>query len=339
MTGSEWYDPNSIYTTDYFVDPSSYLLEVLGKYKSRALTSPEVFTGTNVNNDILLSKFPYIDYTVMNLRDYFSPSGEGYWSFIPPQENLTTGQLRLWPTIVDSLGNIVQTGRYQVTSISGVWGPIGAIFPGAAQLSGNPQLNSQFFGEVSGVQFGYFLKIMDSSSIYEISGFPVSYTGVLKELVVTSVDELRNWYSLSSGFAFSGNLTGATTGISGALTVNYSIGVGVKTEDQIFALSNNIYAPITIYVNDRPAKNITDYYKFEHPAFSASSQPGLDFEYIQAGKRIYFNQPTTDVITVDYNWVTDYVRAQGILKSNAPISPELTPKVNEVRLLINNSII
>jgi len=339
MTGSNWYDPNSIYTADYYVDPTSYKLEVLGKYKSRELTTPESFTGTSVNNDILLSKHPYIDYTVMNLRDYFSPSGEGNWAYIAPQEDQYTGQIRLWPTIVDSLGSIVQTGRHQFTSVSGVWGPIGSVFASSLQLSGNPKLDSQFFGEISGVPFGYYLKIMDSSSIYEISGFPVAYTGVLKELVVTSIDEIRNWYSLSSGYAFSGNITGAATGVSGALTINYSIGVGIKTEDQVFALSNNLYSPITVYVNDRLARNITDYYQFQHPAFSVSSQPGVDYEYIQAGKRIYFNQSTTENIKVDYNWVTDYVKVQGVLRSNVPISPELTPKVNEIRLLINNSVI
>lgn len=339
MTGSNWYDPNSIYTADYFVDPTSYRLEILGNYKSRELSAPESFTGTSVNNDILLSKHPYIDYTVMNLRDYFSPSGDGNWAYIPPQEDHYTGQIRVWPTIVDSLGNIVQTGRHQFTSISGVWGPIGNVFSNSLVLSGNPRLNSQFFGEVSGVLFGYYLKIMDSATIYEISGFPVAYTGVVKDLVVTSIDEIRNWYSLSSGYAFSGNITGASTGVSGALTVNYSIGVGIKTEDQIFALSKNTYSPITVYVNDRLATNITDYYQLQHPAFSVSSQPGIDYEYIQAGKRIYFNQPTSENIKVDYNWVTDYVKVQGVLRSNTSVSPELTPKVNEIRLLINNSVI
>ena len=355
MTTSKWYDPNSIYTVDYFVDQSSYLLDILGNYPSRELSVPEIFTGTSANSDVTLSKYPYIDYSVMNLRNTFSTTGKGNWVYIPPQNNVFSGQIKLWPTILDPSGVILQTGRFVFSAIPTQWGPNQTTeLRYVPQFKDNRDLNEIFFSTSSGVSYGYYLSIMDSNELYKIDSFigPLNVTGLLREQVVLSSTDIERWQNQSlatnnlysfysgtlSGTTINNGTTKATTTL-GEIYTNYVIGVGVTTEDNIFANSNNIYTPLEVSVNGRIASNVTDYYALQHPAFSVSLQPGTDYEYIQAGKKLYFNHVVEGEIKANYKWMTDYIKVEGILRSNSPISPELTPKVNEIRLLINNSVI
>lgn len=336
MTGSEWYDPNSIYTTDYYVDRQSYSISVLDKYNSRELLSPEIYTGTGPNNSIELTKYPFVDYTVINLPDYFFASGQSEWTYFPPSGNITkSGLLKIKPTILDGFGNILQTGEIKFQTYTGIWGEVTGIPP--LRLQGNTEINPAYFGEYSGVNFGYFVQLMDSTKLYEVTAFTDIYSGLLKEPVVVTVDQIRDWNAIGTGWAFSGDLTGQYT--TGYLQVRYSFGIGIKSEDQIFALNNSRYVPISVTVDGRPAKNITDYYTLNHPAFSVSANQGIDYEYIQAGKKLYFNQSVAQEVKVNYRWITDYIQLQGVLRSNNNINPDVTPKVNEVRLLINNSVI
>jgi hypothetical protein len=360
MTGSNWYDPNSIYTADYYVDRSSYLLDILGNYPSRAISAPETFTGTSVNNDIQVSKYPYIDYSVMNMRSLFSTTGNGTWVYIPPQNNIYSGQLRIWPTIINVSGDVLLSGRLDFASTGALWGPnIRNNLSGAARLLNNPDLNPLFLTANSGINYGYYLSIMDSTDLYKINSFagPTDFSGLLEREVVITTNELERWQLYSETFLsgtlagpkfFSGTISGLSLNLgpgvfavesSGFITSDYRIGVGVQTEDNLFALENKTYTPLKVYVNNKLATNITDYYKLEHPAFSSSLQQGTDYQFIHAGKRLYFNEAIDKEIKVDYRWMTDYVSVQGILRSNTPISPEFSPKVNEIRLLINNSVI
>jgi hypothetical protein len=334
MTGSAWYDPNSAYTVDYFVDPASYNITVLGKYQSNNLASPELFTTTGPNNDITLSKYPYIDYAVVNLSSFFGSSNAG-WSFRAPLPDLFSGQLLTIPMVVDRLGQTLQTGVAGFVITSGSWGARSGQL--AQIVSGTPQVNTNYLGTLSGIDFSYYLQVMDSTTLHEINLFPSDYSGVLYSPVTIDTEQLNRWTAQSSGFAFVGDLTG--TPQSGTIKVDYKIGIGIKTEDSIYALNRNFYTPLTVTVDGRPATNITNYATLVHPAFSVSSSQGIDYEYIQAGKYIYFNQPIRQDIKVDYDWVTDYIKLQGVLRSHSPVSPELTPKVNEVRLLINTSVI
>ncbi len=334
MSGSAWYDPNSIYTVDYFVDEGSFNLKILGKYNSRELVTPEVFRSTGPNNDISLSKYPYIDYTVVNIPQFFSTTGEGTWQYVPPVRSIFSGQVKLYPTITDNLGNTIQTGTPSFQTISGLWGEQSGFL--GLLTSGNPDLPLQYFGTVSGVNFGYYIQLMGNSALYEIDAFNTPSTAVLKEPVIVPVNTIREWANINT-LAFSGDLTGSLT--TGYLQVDYAIGVGLKSDDQVFALGFSSYSPLTVLVDGREAKNITNYYTLQHPAFGVSTQLGVDYEYIQAGKTLYFNQPINGNIKVDYSWLTDYLRVQGLLRSNSQINPELSPKVNEVRVLINTSII
>jgi len=331
-----WFDVNSIYTIDYAVDPSSYSIDILDKFNSQPLSSPEIFTEVGSDNEIELSKFPYINYEVINLTGYFQKEDDSStWRFIPPQANIFSGQLRITPTIIDTLGNTVQLGSVTGFLLTGQWGEQSGIGPSV--LSGNPNLSLSYFGEIQGVDFGYFLKVMDSNSYAELLRFNTASGLILKEPLQVTEDQCRRWDSQSPGAVFSGSLG---TPVSGQLTVNYSIGVGIKSDDQIFSISDIVYSPMEVTVGTKKAKNITNYETLVHPAFSIASSKDNDIEYIQAGKKLYFNQKfNNQEIRVSYNWLTEYIKLVGVLKFNGPINPDLTPKINEIRIFSNNLVI
>lgn len=349
LTGNNWLDANSLYTTDYFVDDNSCNIQILGKFPSRTLINPETFTGTGPNNDIEVSKFPYIDYNVVNLPNLFSLSGYNTWTYDPPMPNQASGQIIIYPTIVDSLGNILQSGKSEFITVSGSWGPQSGI--PKLTFSGNPQFNSIYFSGVTGQSFGYFLQVMDSTELVEITSFfpnsgpPYSTGAYLKNPIQVSTSKIREWIAESSAYGqsatggvFVGFITGET-GFTGYLRANFAVGICLKTEDRIYGLNNNYYTPITVEIEGKEVRNITNYATLQHPAFSVSTNIGTEYEFIQAGKKIYFNEGVNQEIKVTYNWVTDYIELQGRLRCNTPINPDLSPKVNEARLLINTTII
>lgn len=335
LTG-DWFDPNSIYTIDYAVDRSSYSIPVLDRFDSEPVQTPEIFKEVGSNNEITLSKFPYINYEIINLTGFFiKEEDKSSWNYRTPQPDLFSGLVRVTPTIVNNVGTIVQSGNITGTVISGFWGTQSGNLPPV--LTGNLNINNDYFGEIKGVQFGYFLKLMDSSVYGELESF---YTGngfLLKEPIVVTEDQCRRWDSLATGLAFSGNIESP---VSGLLNVEYSIGVGIKSDARTYAITDVNYTPMKVTVGGREAKNITNYETLIHPAFTVSLNKTNNLEYIQAGKKIYFNQKLNDQeIKVDYNWLTEYIQILGTLKFNGAVNPDLTPKVNEVRVFLNNLVI
>ena len=136
-------------------------------------------------------------------------------------------------------------------------------------------------------------------------------------------------------------LSGFNTGtFVGYLTTEYSIGVGLDIDRQIFVFDNSIYEPLTVTIGGQPAKNITDYVELQHPAFSIANTADREYEFIHAGRRLYFNQQVNDIeIRVSYQWLTEHIKILGTLRCNKPINPDVTPKVNEIRVLMNTSIL
>lgn len=335
LTG-EWFDPYSIYTIDYAVDRDSYSIPILDRFDSEPVQEPEVFTKVGTNNEISLSKFPYINYEVINSTGFFTKEeGKSTWNFRTPQVDLFSGLARVVPTITDNLGNIVQNGSITGFLISGSWGLQSGILP--PMLTGNPSISNSYFGQIRGLELGYFLKVMDSSVYAEVDSF---YTGngfLLKEPIVVTEEQCRRWDTLATGYVFSGSLLSP---VSGTLDAEYVIGVGVKSDGRIFAINDISYTPLTITVGGTEAKNITNYETLVHPAFTVTTSKANNIEYIQAGKNIYFNQKIVDKeIKVYYNWLTEYIKILGRLKFNGSVNPDLTPKVNEIRIFLNNLVI
>jgi len=335
LTG-DWFDANSIYTIDYAVDRNSYNLPILDTFNSEPLLQPEIFTKVGSNNEIELAKFPYINYEVINSTGFFTKEEDkSIWNFKTPQADIASGLVRIVPTILDNIGNIIQTGSITGFVISGNWGTQSGVLPPV--LTGNTGISNAYFGEIKGLEFGYFLKIMDSSVYAQLESF---YTGngfLLKEPIVVTEDQCRRWDSLATGYVFSGSLSSP---VSGLLNAEYVIGVGIKSDGKTFAINDISYNPITITVGGKEAKNITNYETLVHPAFTVSTSKANNIEYIQAGKNIYFNQKIDNKeIKVYYNWLTEYIKILGRLKFNGPVNPDLTPKVNEIRVFLNNLVI
>jgi hypothetical protein len=128
--------------------------------------------------------------------------------------------------------------------------------------------------------------------------------------------------------------------LTGILTVPYSLEVVYKAGDQIFGFDNILYKPLTVLIGGTEAKNVTDYINLEQPAFTISDAEDGQHEYIHDGKTLYFNQAINNTeVTVDYRWMTQYVKVDGILRANKAVSPTVTPQVNEYRLFLNTTIL
>ena len=337
----QWFDENGVYTTDYVVDKDSYDIQILEQFNSRVLDSPEIFTEFNTDNDIILGKYPYIDYEVINRTGVFDKDLDtATWKWRAPQADKTTGQFLCYPTIIDAQGAQLTTGSYLGATVTGTYGTQSGLGP--LLLFGNSGLASGFFATP---EFGYYIALSDLSTAWEISGFSETrshfqgnldgFTGLsFIDIPVLTKSEIEG---LPSG-AFSGDL--GSTPATGFIVVDYTLGVGLKTDDQVFSFANPEYTPVIIKVGNTLATNITDYEALEHPAFSISSLSDNNYEYIHAGNRIYFSQSNKGQdVSVSYRWITEYVKVLGTLRCNKALNPDITPKVNEIRVLTNNLVI
>jgi len=334
LTG-EYFDVNSMYTIDYAVDPSSYNLDIINRFDSEVVASPEIFNEQGTDKEIELTKFPFINYEVINMTGFFQKTEDSKYNFITPQSDIFSGQVRIDPRIIDSVGNVVQAGNITGTLVTGAWGAQEGIGP--PDLSGNPDLSLSYFGEIRGVEFGYFFKLMDSNVYAQLDRFQDTTGFVLKEPVTVTEEQIQRWDSLATGAVLNGSLTSP---VMGTITGDYTIGVGVKSDGNSFAITDISYNPMTVTVAGKDAKNITNYATLIHPAFTIGSNNDNEVEYIQAGKKIYFNQDLEGrEIRVTYNWLTEYIKILGTLKFNGPINPNLTPKVNQIRIFSNNLVI
>jgi len=75
------YDPNAVYTIDYYPTPeaytvflsNSYITQYIGK-NTTGNSFGEVFHGTNNDKTVVLSKYPYVDYMAINTNDAWDPN-------------------------------------------------------------------------------------------------------------------------------------------------------------------------------------------------------------------------------------------------------------------------
>ncbi len=67
ITDPEEYDPNAVYTLQYIARDDADVLQIDSRLNSTPLIDPEVFKETNRSQAIVLSRFPYVDYYIINL--------------------------------------------------------------------------------------------------------------------------------------------------------------------------------------------------------------------------------------------------------------------------------
>jgi hypothetical protein len=105
------------------------------------------------------------------------------------------------------------------------------------------------------------------------------------------------------------NLTGVTRGVDGTRAVAHASGTTITGE--------RIYEPLVVTVGNIKALNITDYLSGRHPAFLATSDTAVQYEFIQLGRKLFFNRPITDKpIAVHYRWMSQYVQVHALLRSH-----------------------
>lgn len=105
-----------------------------------------------------------------------------------------------------------------------------------------------------------------------------------------------------------------------------------------YGLNIDTYEPIKVLVNGVRAINRTDYFSRQHPAFASQSENNdKQYEYIQAGKAIYFNGPVNGKITVVYDWLTQYLKLVATLRCNVPIATIFSPKIDRVKMRVKTT--
>lgn len=99
-----------------------------------------------------------------------------------------------------------------------------------------------------------------------------------------------------------------------------------------------VYEPIKVLVDGIQAQNITDYRGKVHPAFVATSEQALVYQYIHVGRKIYFSRPITGAtIEVYYRWMAQYVKLVARLLGNQAVVNPYSPELRNFRLRLKTS--
>lgn len=325
---NSWFDENSIYTIDYEVSPDSYNIDVLDSLETRDLVTPEIYTELGPDKDLVLERYPFVDYNVINRTGIFNKyEDRAVWYYEAPTGNFTSGHIKVWPTITNSVGEVYITGSITGYTVTGVWGAQSGIGPQNLQS----EINATYLES----PFGYYAKIQDFTIPFEVSGAFTSTGIYFKDIPTLSLEALKQ---MPSGATRNMTITGDSP--SGYLEAEFVLGVGVEINKNVYAFDNTEYAPVRILIGGKEAKNITDYETLEHPAFSVANTNDVEYQYIHAGRRVYFNQELGgQEISINYSWLTQYISINGILRCNKPIKLDTTPKVGEIRVLMNTTIL
>jgi hypothetical protein len=292
------FDRRAVYTCSYVAHIDAAVVDINARFDSEVTLEPEEFKGTDRDQRVVLNFYPYIEYSIVNDTNIWSPrDDEQIWDFVPAVDNYIRGKI-----------NINSGNTYLITGVGTSWEelPAGDNSDTIRDMVTGPGL----FGLT-----GASIQIVGDSQIYAISGV-VSNSGIHLK---TPVD---------LGFLPSGI---APTGLP------YVIGRTQDLDGQIFGLNNNVYEPIKVYVNDIKATNKTNYETLEHEAFLPQDQNTRIFEYLQIGKFVYFNGTVDAKIEVDYRYLTEYLKLNALLRSHKVVQPTETPILENYTLRIRNS--
>lgn len=328
LTGSS-YDARKLYTIDYYAKDEAASIDILDKFSAKGLPAPDAFEKTGPDNEVSLSYFPFISYSIINSDDFDFNSDSNSYQYTAPTGAYSTGYAIIHPNWIKEDGATIP-GLTGIATITGF---------ATGDVDANPVLWTGLDTTYLTDPYRWYLKITDvPGAIYEVNSFssasgltlaevPTLYTGLVGE-------------EIASGY-FSGNVTGQTTGdLTGYITVPYSLEVVYKDGEQIWGFDNVLYTPIDILVGGVSAKNITDYKNLEQPAFTISDSEDGEYEFIHDGRTIYFNQPIQNAeILADYRWLTKYMRVNSLLRANKVVNPTITPQVDEYRLFMNTTIL
>lgn len=324
------FNKKKVYTVDYYAKPSAASIDVLSKFNDKPLPAPETFDKTGPDNEINLTNFPFVNYSIVNSTDFTFSEDGNFFEYKAPSGAYSTGEVIIHPTWIDESGVVVA----QLTGILAVTGQTTGGTDPAFAVTWNT-LDTTYLTD----PYRYYLKLANvPGAIYEVSTLDSASGLTLAETPVLFTGLVGN--EIASG-DFSGNITGDIVGEAiGTITVPYSLEIVYKAGDQIFGFDNVLYEPISVLVGGVKARNTTNYQTLEQPAFTIAATEDSDFEFIHDGNQLFFNQSVSDAeILVDYRWMTKYAKVNCTLRTNKVVSPTITPQVDEYRLLMNTTVL
>ena len=175
------------------------------------------------------------------------------------------------------------------------------------------------------------VKDLVTGSYYSISGASIKFAGDTNVYRITGTVTNSGFYvdsDISTGFIQSGS---SLTGLS------YVIGRTTEIDGTVYGLGNHYYDPLNVFVNDIKATNLTNYATLTHQAFNVHDGSSRIYEYLQAGKYIYFNAPVNGKIEVNYSYLTKYIKLNAVLRAHTQLNPYDTPILKNYTVRIKNS--
>lgn len=119
-----------------------------------------------------------------------------------------------------------------------------------------------------------------------------------------------------------------------ALTL-YTEALG-KSKIELYSLP--YYEPIVVKVGGKKANNVTNYMDRIQPAFAKANNQSLDYEYVQVGRNLYFNEPVNNAkIEVDYRYKTKYIQLIATLRSMQGGRSIATPIIDNYKIAMQTA--
>ena len=187
-------------------------------------------------------------------------------------------------------------------------------------------LDGILYGTAESVLSGDITEVDTTIPVTAVTGFFVPTTDVLGELRIE--DEIITYTSIGVS-----SFEGCTRGAKGTSAVEHVAGTLVTATGSMF------YEPLEVFVDGVRARNLTDYERGEHPAFSPEASGVRVRNYIQAGANLYFASAmdATKVVEVRYNLLSQYVKVRATMRSTVPGRRAHTLEVAEMRVLMNTA--
>lgn len=280
------HDSNAVYTATYSVSSAETKVNIDGLISPTKLIKPEIFTGTDAENKIVLKYYPYVVYEIVRSGNVWSKDqDDAVWTWSPDFYPLSVGTVSL------TQGSSAVALTKDAVS--------------------DPDFSSIPFG-TSGAKI--MIWVQELNQTFEIDPAPpVSPTATqcyLKDIFTSP-------------------------SVSGS---RFIIGRTVSHGNRIFGLNIDRYEPVKVLVNGVKAINRTNYLTREHPSFSSQTDgTSTKYEFIQAGKVLYFNGPVKGTIEVTYEWLTQYLKLLATLRCHVPVSTIFTPKIDQARLRVKTT--
>lgn len=99
--------------------------------------------------------------------------------------------------------------------------------------------------------------------------------------------------------------------------------------------TKRVYAPITIYVGEHKARNITNYIDDDQASLSQNPLGQTTYDYIQRGNTVTFGTRIIGKnITVRYNVLVKHIGLEAILRRTSTHDSSITPAIKDMTLFI-----